>query len=77
MDLITHPGCGKQWSGLRRGHCPACHETFNSGTAGDRHRVGTPGTDRRCLPPVDAGLVPVEHTWGICWQAPGAFPQSR
>lgn len=46
-------------------------ETFNSDSAAEKHRAGRPGIDRRCLPPADAGLVPVEHSWGTCWQAPG------
>lgn len=69
--MITHAACGKTWTGLRRAHCPACHETFNSDSAAEKHRAGRPGIDRRCLPPADAGLVPVEHSWGTCWQAPG------
>lgn len=75
MTLVTHPACGKQWSGTRREHCPVCHETFNSSSAGDRHRVGTPGADRRCLPPAEAGLVPVEFEWGTVWQRPGSDPR--
>lgn len=70
--MITHGECGKQWTGLRRAHCPACHETFNSDSAAEKHRRGAPGIDRRCLPPAEAGLVAVEQTWGICWQAPGS-----
>lgn len=37
-------------------HCVACHQSFNSTTAGDMHRVGDHGTRqgpnrRRCLTP--------------------------
>lgn len=69
--MITHAACGKSWTGLRRAHCPACHETFNSDSAAEKHRVGKYGIDRRCLPPAEAGLVAVEQPWGTCWQAPG------
>lgn len=71
--MITHAACGKEWSGNRRAHCAAdkCHETFNSDSAAEKHRRGTHGVDRRCIPPAEAGLVPVEHPWGICWQTPG------
>lgn len=77
MTLIVHPQCGKTWSGLRREHCPACHETFNSTFAGDKHRKGEPAPGRRCVHPADAGLVPVEHSWGICWQTPGTYAGGR
>lgn len=73
MALIRDPRCGKEWTGLRREHCPACHETFNSTSAGDLHRRGEHGPDRRCLNPADAGLVAVEHEWGTCWQAAGTY----
>lgn len=69
--MITHAACGKTWTGLRRAHCPACHETFNSDSAAEKHRVGKFGPERRCLPPAEAGLIPVEQPWGTCWQAPG------
>lgn len=69
--MITHGECGKTWTGLRRAHCPSCHVTFNSDSAAEKHRVGRPGIDRRCLPPAEAGLVAVEQPWGTCWQAPG------
>ncbi|MFD7705623.1 hypothetical protein [Streptomyces sp. NPDC059786] len=49
-----------------------CHETFNSDSAAEKHRVGKPGIDRRCLPPAEAGLVAVEQPWGTCWQTPGS-----
>lgn len=73
--MITHGECGKTWTGLRRSHCPSCHETFNSETAAEAHRRGRFGTDRRCIPPADAGLVPVRHPWGVCWQLPGGDPR--
>ncbi|MFI5687856.1 hypothetical protein [Streptomyces sp. NPDC051636] len=70
--MHSHAECGKTWTGLRRAHCPACHETFNSDSAADKHRVGKFGDDRRCLPPTEAGLVATEQPWGTCWQAPGS-----
>ncbi|BAJ30092.1 MULTISPECIES: FDXHR family putative zinc-binding protein [Kitasatospora] len=52
---FVHPPCGRQWSGQRAEHCPACHETFASTRAGDAHRTG-PHNARRCLPPATAAL---------------------
>ncbi|MFK0182025.1 hypothetical protein ACIQVR_39445 [Streptomyces xanthochromogenes] len=69
--MISHGECGKTWTGLRRAHCPICHETFNSDSAAEKHRRGNYGIDRHCLPPADAGLVAVELPWGTCWQTPG------
>lgn len=72
--MITHAACGQSWTGLRRSHCPAdgCHRTFNSDSAAERHRVGKPGVDRRCVDPASVGLIAVEQPWGTCWQAPGS-----
>lgn len=66
--MITHGACGRSWTGASRSHCPACHETFNSDWAAEKHRTGRPGVDRRCVPPAEAGLVGVEQAWGVCWQ---------
>ncbi len=75
MTHIVHGQCGKTWTGLRREHCAGCHETFNSTTAGDRHRRGGRCLDPGAPRPEGAGLFPVEHPWGICWQTspPGAY----
>ncbi|MFF4489465.1 hypothetical protein ACFY0F_23700 [Streptomyces sp. NPDC001544] len=70
--MHSHAECGKTWTGLRRAHCPACHETFNSDSAAEKHRVGKFGVDRRCVDPASVGLVAVEQPWGTCWQAPGS-----
>lgn len=70
--MHSHGECGKTWTGLRRAHCPSCHITFNSDSAAEKHRVGKPGIDRRCVDPAAVGLVPVEQPWGTCWQAPGS-----
>ncbi len=37
--------------------CASCGEQFNSTTAFDRHRVGRPGVDRRCLSEFEMRLV--------------------
>jgi hypothetical protein len=63
MSTITHPECGKSWTGLRKEHCPACHETFSGTSAGNLHRRGDFGIDRRCTDPADAGLVLTEGVW--------------
>ena len=47
--------CGRT-NGNRTQHCVSCHQSFNSTTAGDMHRVGDHGTRqgpnrRRCLTP--------------------------
>lgn len=70
--MISHGACGKTWTGLRRAHCPSCHETFNSDSAAEKHRVGRPGVDRRCVDPATVGLIAVRQPWGECWQAPGS-----
>ena len=63
---MIHAACGKSWSGLRRQHCPACCQTFNSDAAGDRHRVGDHHDGRRCLTPDQMrarGMVEVGGVW--------------
>lgn len=73
MATIVHPQCGKSWTGLRREHCPACHETFSSNTAGNLHRRGEFGIDRRCIDPVEAGLVKINGVW----QKPGGYERNQ
>ena len=51
-------GCGKSWTGHSRCHCTACHESFSSVSAFDRHRI-----DFACRPPGDPGLVLVDGYW--------------
>lgn len=70
--LISH-SCGRSWTGLNRAHCPACHETFNSDGAAERHRSGPHGA-RVCLPPSSVGLVASREPWGLCWKRPGSWP---
>jgi len=69
-DLITHPKCGRSWSGLTRAHCPACCRTFSCDSAADRHRKGAHGIDRHCVDPATVGLVAVTKPWGQMWQNP-------
>jgi hypothetical protein len=45
--------CGTTWGGLSPEHCKACHQTFTSTAAGDKHRTGkhdirTGPDSRRC-----------------------------
>lgn len=49
--MTTDYRCGKTYSGLRTEHCMVCHETFNSAAAGDKHRIGEFGINRRCRTP--------------------------
>lgn len=68
--MISHGLCGKSWSGAGRSHCPACHETFSTDGAAEKHRKGAFGIDRRCVDPVSVGLVAVHHGKGRLWQYP-------
>lgn len=43
--------CGKEIRGGKAEHCSVCHQTFTGTSAGDAHRVGSHGVDRRCLTP--------------------------
>jgi hypothetical protein len=70
-NAIVHGDCGQWWTGVSRAHCPACHVTFSSDAAANKHRTGKHGVDRRCLPPAEAGLVPHETEWGTYWSGPG------
>lgn len=72
--MTTHPKCGKSWGGKRAEHCPACCETFSGTTAGDKHRIGEHGIDRRCANPAERGLIQDER--GI-WHLPGTWEGPR
>lgn len=54
-----------------RGHhcqCVSCGECFNSAHAFDRHRVGRPGVDRRCMSAFEmrrAGMIMSVTGWWI------------
>jgi len=69
-NAATH-SCGAWWTGLTRSHCPACHRTFSTDGAANKHRIGKFGTDRRCADPATVGLVPVQKPYGVLWQHPG------
>ena len=59
--------CGKGWNGLKTCHCAACHRTFSTVIAFDKHRRGTYEPDtRHCVNPTDAGLVRVARDYE-CW----------
>jgi hypothetical protein len=65
---LSH-GCGAWWTGGGKSHCPSCCQTFATERVAMLHRVGE-GDGRRCLPPGEAGLVPVSRPWAICWAKP-------
>lgn len=71
---MTTTGCAKctnRWSGLNTAHCPACHETFTSPSAFDKHRTGNHADDTRtCLPPATIGLIKTDRDYP-CWGWPG------
>ena len=50
--MIKTNCCGAEFSGLKTAHCSACHETFTTVAAFDKHRTGshaptTPGAAYR------------------------------
>lgn len=65
----TCRGCDAQWFGTRRAHCSACHLTFSSVSAFDRHR--TPDGDHgHCLDPNTlTGASVLVHRNGV-WSWP-------
>jgi hypothetical protein len=67
---ITHPACGNWWTGLTRAHCPACHRTFSSDSAADKHRTGKFEADRHCADPATVGLVARDKPFGTLWGWP-------
>ena len=75
--------CHAEYGG-RMEHCPACHKTFTGATAGDMHRVGTHGVDRRCLAEaemLDKGMgVDARGRWKSSdepWDTAGSFAGSN
>jgi hypothetical protein len=44
--------------------CSSCHLNFSSTRAGDKHRIGTFGKDRRCASPKEVGLVKNINPYG-------------
>lgn len=57
--------CHLRWSGTTVAHCGACHVTFTSPSAFDRHRTGG-----GCTHPLDAGLHAYDRVWGVTWGRP-------
>lgn len=48
--------------------CVSCGFFFKTTEAGDLHRVGRFGFDRRCIHPSEARLIPVPNAFGsIVW----------
>lgn len=46
------PRCGAWWTGSNTCHCTACHCSFTSQSASDKHRAGSHERDtRHCLDP--------------------------
>lgn len=71
-NAIWHGECQRWWTGTGRAHCAAagCHRTFSCESAAERHRVGTPGVDRRCVDPASVGLAAREMPFGVLWSWP-------
>jgi len=44
--------------------CPVCFENFKTTEAGDKHRIGNFGIDRRCANPSEVGLVQTKNRFG-------------
>lgn len=57
-------GCADRWGGQHTCHCSACHLTFCTIHAFDRHRRGGD-----CLDPAVAGLVQSNRSYE-CWGRP-------
>jgi hypothetical protein len=71
-EMIQANCCGARWTGLGAAHCSACHHTFTSAGAFDRHR-----RNGKCLPPETIGLVKADRDWpGWSWPGTWAGPQS-
>jgi hypothetical protein len=59
--------CGARWAGMKTSHCPACHSTFSTVAAFDKHRAGSHADDsRHCADPATAGLVAAGRRYQ-CW----------
>ena len=63
-------GCSSRWNGLTTAHCSACHQTFTTVTAFNKHRTGSYSQDtRHCLEPASVGLVDASRAYP-CWGLP-------
>ena len=57
-----------EWLENKEQVCPACFENFGTTEAGDAHRVGEFGLDRRCILPSEARLIPVHNQFNtVVW----------
>ena len=45
-------------------YCDSCHINFLTTEAGDKHRIGKFGVDRRCISPEDAKLIKLINKYG-------------
>jgi len=53
-------------------YCDSCHINFLTTEAGDKHRIGKFGVDRRCISPKEAKLIPLVNKHGsIVWKRRG------
>ncbi len=77
-ETVHCPKCRLGWSGLSTAHCTACHRTFTTIGAFDRHRTGSHAKDTRsCLAPDTVGLVDAGRLypcWGYAPTEGGAKP---
>ena len=70
---IYCPRCPNWWTGMRSGHCTACHRSFTSIAAFDKHRAGSHSDGQRhCVDPESVGLVPADRAWPG-WSLPGTW----
>ena len=68
--MIKTNCCSAEFAGFKTAHCSACHETFTTVTAFDKHRAGSHASDtRNCLPPASVGLVNANRAYP-CWTRP-------
>jgi hypothetical protein len=61
--------CYSRWGGLKTAHCSACHKTFTTPWAFDKHRDGSHVTGRFCREPEAVGLVDAGRAYP-CWGRP-------
>jgi hypothetical protein len=63
--------CPARWGGLTTAHCSACHRTFTTDAASQKHRAGSHERgERHCLDPAKVGLVDAGRDYS-CWGFPG------
>lgn len=68
------PGCVRPRLRTRAEHCKVCHQTFAGTTAGDSHRTGRHGVDRRCRSTdelVAGGMWLFNGVWHGVWNEAG------